>query len=317
MITIDDVRQARTRVQGYVRETPFERSRTLSRELGTNIYLKLELFQRTGSFKPRGAFNQVLQLTPDERARGVVGVSGGNYAQALADAGRTLGVPVTICMPETAPRASVEATRAYGAQVELSPSFPDVFARAEALRQAGARLLHPFEDPGQMAGVGTAGLEIHESLPAITDIVVSIGGGGLIGGLAIALEALVPGIRIWGVETDGADTMGQALAADRVVTITPTSLARTLSAPYVAEDALTVMRRHAGRYTRVSDREAFMAGRFLLERHKINAELAASCTLAAARRVADAFGPDDHVVLMICGGNVSFDDWMTYARLFQ
>ena len=300
----------------YVRRTPLERSRTLSRELGTNVYLKLELFQRTGSFKPRGAFNQILRLTPEQRARGVVGVSGGNFAQALADAGQTLQAPTMVCMPATAPSASVAATRAYGAEVELAASFPEVFARAEALRDAGARLLHPFDAPHQMSGVGTIGLEVHEDLPQVTDIVISIGGGGLIAGIAIALEALVPGIRVWGVETAGADTMGQALAADRVVQITPTSLARTLSAPYVADDALTVMRRHADRYVRVSDREAFEAGRFLLERAKINTELAASCTLAAAQRVASAFAPDDHVVLLICGGNVSFEDWQHYANVF-
>ncbi len=316
MMTLDDVQRARPRIAPYVRRTPFERSRTLSRDLGTNVYLKLELFQRTGSFKPRGAFNQLLELTPEERARGVVGVSGGNFAQALADAGRTLGTPTTICMPDTAPRASVEATRAYGAEVELAPSFPEVFARAEAHRAAGARLLHPFDHPLQMAGVGTIGVEVHEDLPQVTDIVISIGGGGLIAGITIALEALVPGVRVWGVETEGADTMGQALRAGRVVSITPTSLARTLSAPYVAEDALTVMQRHADRYVQVSDRDAFEAGRYLLERQKINAELAAACTLAAARRVREAFPADDHVVLVICGGNVALDDWLEYARLF-
>lgn len=314
MITLADVQQARPRIAPYVRSTPLERSRTLSRELGTNVYLKFELFQRTGSFKPRGAFNQILQLTPEERSRGVVGVSGGNFAQALADAGRTLDTPARICMPEAAPRASIEATRAYGADVELAASFPEVFALAEAHRAAGARLLHPFDDPYQMAGVGTIGLEIHEALPQLTDIVISIGGGGLIAGIAIALEALVPQVRVWGVETEGADTMGQSLQAGAVVSITPTSLARTLGAPYVAQDALTVMQRHADRYVRVSDREAFESARFLLERQKINAELAASCTLAAARRVRERFSPDDHVVLLICGGNLSFDDWLTYAR---
>lgn len=316
MITLDDIRRVRPLIAPYVRRTPLERSRTLSRELGTNVYLKLELFQRTGSFKPRGAFAQVLQLTDEARAAGVVGVSGGNFAQALADAGATLGVRTTVCMPETAPRASVEATRAYGATVELSPTFPDVFARAEALRAAGARLLHPFDDPWQMAGVGTIGLEVHEDLPQVTDIVISIGGGGLIAGIAIALEGLVPGIRVWGVETEGAHTMGAALAAGRVVSFSPTSLARTLSAPYVAEDALTVMQRHAARHVVVSDAEAFDAGRFLLERAKINAELAASCTLAAARQVRHRFTPDDHVVLLICGGNVSLDDWCDYRQRF-
>jgi len=317
MITLADVQWVRPQIGPYIRRTPLERNRTLSREFGTNVYLKLELFQRTGSFKPRGAFAQVLQLDPGARAGGVVGVSGGNFAQALADAGSTLGIPTTVCMPETAPPTSVQATRAYGATVELSPTFPEVFARAEALRAAGARLLHPFDDPWQMAGVGTIGLEVHEDLPDVTDIVISIGGGGLIAGVAIALESLAPQIRVWGVETEGAEAMGEALVAGRVVSYTPTSLARTLSAPYVAEDALTVVQRHAERYVVVSDRDAYEAGRFLLERVKINAELAASCTLAAARRVRHHFTPNDHVVLLICGGNVSLDDWCDYRRRFD
>ncbi len=316
MITFDDILQARPRIQSFVRRTPLERSRTLSDELGTNVYLKLELFQRTGSFKPRGAFNQILHLTPDQRARGVVGVSGGNFAQALADAGRTLGTPTMVCMPEAAPKASVQATRGYGATVELAATFPEVFARAEALREAGACLLHPFDNPHQMAGVGTIGLEVHEDLPQVTDIVISIGGGGLIAGITVALEALVPGIRVWGVETEGADAMGQALKAGRVVEVTPTSLARTLSAPYVAEDALTIMQRHAERHVLVSDREAYEAARHLLERTKVNAELAAACTLAAARRVREAFSSDSHVVLVICGGNVSLEDWVDYHGRF-
>jgi len=316
MITLDDIRQARPAIAPYVRRTPLQRSRTLSCDLGTNVHLKFELFQRTGSFKPRGAFNQLLQLTPEERAGGVVGVSGGNFAQALADAGSTLGVSTSLCMPTMAPAASVEATRRYGAAIELSPSFPEVFARAEALRQEGRRLLHPFDDPYQMAGVGTIGLEIHEDLPTVTDVVISIGGGGLYTGIAVALEALVAGIRVWGVETEGAEAMGEALKAGKVVPVTPTSLARTLGAPYVAADALTVMQRHADRYVVVPDREAYQAGVYLLERTKVNAELAASCTLAAARRLRGRFGPDDEVVLVLCGGNVSMDDWADYRSRF-
>jgi threonine dehydratase len=151
----------------------------------------------------------------------------------------------------------------------------------------------------------------------VTDIVISIGGGGLIAGITVALEALVPGVRVWGVETEGADAMGQALQAGRVVQVTPTSLARTLSAPYVAEDALAIVQRHAERHVLVSDRDAYDAARHLLERTKVNAELAASCTLAAARKVREAFSPDSHVVLVICGGNVSLEDWVDYHARFD
>jgi threonine dehydratase len=316
MITLDDVQRARIQISPYVKRTILEKNTTLSRELGTNIYLKLELFQKTGSFKPRGAFNQILQLTPDQRKRGVVGVSGGNFAQGLAYAGRELDTPVIVCMPESTPRNYIEATRAYGATVDLAPTFPQVFARADQYKAQGWNLLHPFDNPFQMAGAGTIGLELLEDLPSLTDVVISIGGGGLIAGITVAIKALRPEARIWGVETEGSDTMGQALRAGRVVQITPTSLAKTLGAPYVAEDALALMQRHLQQHVLVSDKEAFEAGVFLLERAKLNTELAASCTLAAARRLKGAFSESDHVVLVMCGGNNSLDNWVEYRRLF-
>ena len=316
MITLEDVQRARTQIAPYVKRTTLEKNSTLSRELGTNVYLKLELFQKTGSFKPRGAFNQILQLPPDQRKHGVVGVSGGNFAQGLAYAGRELDTPTLVCMPESTPRNYVEATRAYGAMIDLAPTFPEVFARADQYKAQGWNLLHPFDSPYQMAGAGTIGLEMLEDLPGLTDVVISIGGGGLFAGITVAINALKPDARIWGVETEGSDTMGQALRAGRVVQITPTSLAKTLGSPYIAEDALALMQRHPERYVLVTDKEAFESGVFLLERAKLNTELAASCTLAAARRLKGAFSERDHVVLLICGGNNSLDNWVEYRRLF-
>jgi threonine dehydratase len=317
MISIDDVRNARIQIRPYVKRTALEKNTTLSQELRTNIYLKLELFQRTGSFKPRGAFNQILQLTPEERKNGVVGVSGGNFAQGIALAGRELNTRAIICMPAYTPRNYVEATESYGAKVELSPSLSEAFARADQLRQAGCNLLHPYDNPFQMAGAGTIGLEILEDLPDLTDVIISVGGGGLIAGIAVAIKSLKPDVNIWGVETEGSDTMGQALKAGKVVNITPKSLAKTLGAPYVAEDALILMQKHLKQHILVSDKEAFEAGAFLLERTKLNTELAASCTLAAARRIKQCFTENDHIVLLICGGNISLDTWVQYNQLFR
>ncbi len=316
MITLDDVQRARAQITPFVKRTALERNATLSRELGTNVYLKLELFQKTGSFKPRGAFAQILQLTPEQRKHGVVGVSGGNFAQGMAYAGRELDTPALVCMPESTPRNYIDATRAYGATIDLAPAFPQVFARADHYKQQGWNLLHPFDNPFQMAGAGTIGLELLEDLPGLTDVFISIGGGGLIAGITVAVKALKPEARIWGVETEGSDTMGQALRAGKVVTITPTSLAKTLGSPYVAEDALALMQRHLHQHVLVSDKEAFEAGAFLLERAKLNTELAASCNLAAARRLKGNFSESDHVVLVICGGNNSLDNWVEYRRLF-
>ncbi len=316
MISLADVQRAKAGIAPYVKRTILERNTTLSSQLGTNVYLKLELFQRTGSFKPRGAFNQILQLTPEQRRHGVVGVSGGNFAQGMALAARELETRAIVCMPTSTPRNYIEATQGYGAQVDLSPDFPQVFARADQLKAQGWNLLHPFDNAFQMAGAGTIGLEILEDLPEVTDVFISIGGGGLFTGIAVAIQALKPEVRVWGVETEGSETMGQALRAGRVVQIVPQSLAKTLGSPYVAEDALAVMQKHPERYVCVSDKEAFVEGVVLLERAKLNTELAASCTLAAARRVKASFSKNDHVVLLICGGNNSLENWAHYRELF-
>jgi threonine dehydratase len=218
-------------------------------------------------------------------------------------------------MPTSTPRNYIEATRAYGAQVDLSPDFPQSFAKADQLKAEGWNLLHPSDNPFQMAGAGTIGLEILDDLPEVTDVFISIGGGGLFTGIAVAIQALKPEVRIWGVETEGSDTMGQALRAGRVVQIVPKSLAKTLGSPYVAQDALALVQKHPDQYVLVSDKAAFEAGVFLLERAKLNAELAASCTLAAARRLKERFGKEDHVVLLICGGNISLENWMHYREV--
>jgi threonine dehydratase len=199
--------------------------------------------------------------------------------------------------------------------VDLSPDFQQMFERADQLKREGWNLLHPFDNPFQMAGAGTIGLEILEDLPELTDVFISIGGGGLITGIEVAITALKPEVRIWGVETEGSDTMGQALRAGKVVQIVPKSLAKTLGSPYVAEDALAMMQKHPEHYVLVSDKEAFEAGVFLLERTKLNTELAASCTLAAARRLKGTFRKDDHVVLLICGGNNSLENWIHYRQV--
>jgi threonine dehydratase len=314
MITLDDVKAAATRVSPFVVETPLERSQTLSHLLGTNAYLKMELFQKTGSFKPRGAFNQILQLDGRARERGVVAVSGGNFAQGVAYAARQLGIKAMICMPAYTPANYVEATKSYGAQVELSPDFPSTFVRAEALKADGFAFLHAWDNPNQMAGNGVIGLEILERLPDVTDIVISIGGGGLIAGITVAVKAIKPEVRIWGVETAGAQTMGKALEAGKVVHIAPNSLAKTLSATYVAEDALRIAQQHLEQYVVVSDQQAIDSQRFLLERTKVLTELAASCTLSAAKKVRSRFKKDGHVVMLLCGGNESLANMIAYAN---
>lgn len=317
MITLQDIQEARPRIEPYIRRTPLEKNSNLSEELGTNVYLKLEIFQKTGSFKPRGAFNQMLQLNQVQRENGVVAVSGGNFAQGVAYAGQTLGVRTLICMPAYTPRNYIEATKSYGAEVVLAPTFPETIELVQTYQRQGMTALHPFDNPNQMAGNGTLGLELLEDLPEVTDVIISIGGGGLIAGIMVAIKAIKPSVRIWGVETEGADAMGQALQAGKVVQIQPVSLAKTLGAPYVAQDALILAQRHLERHILVTDQEAFEAQLFLLERAKVMTELAASCTLAAARQLNGTFGDEAHVILLLCGGNASLENLMEYQRQFN
>ena len=313
-ITIEDIRSAADLVSPHVHRTPLSENRTVGERLGRRVSLKLELLQKAGSFKPRGAFNEVLHLSSAQRERGVVGVSGGNFAQGLAYAGQTLGVPVRIIMPAGTPANYVEATRGYGAEVEIAPTIAEAFARADAYAAAGVAALHPFDDPHMMAGNGTVGLEIAEDAPDATDIFVAIGGGGLMTGVATAVEALLPGARVWGVETEGADAMRRALDAGEVVEMQPTSIAKTLAAPWVSEATLQAAQTLLDDVLVVPDEAAFRALVFLLERAKLLTEPAASCTLAAAESVRDRLG--DHVVLILCGGNTSLGDLRSWAQKF-
>ena len=308
MLELSDIRNARSRITPYVRRTPLERSTTLSEMLGTNVYLKYELFQKTGSFKPRGAFNTMLSMSQAEREAGVVGVSGGNFAQGMAYAGQTLGIDTLVLMPQTTPTNYVDATRGYGASVEFEPTIDTLFVAAEQRAAAGRTLMHPFDHPSMMAGNGTVGLEIVEDVPDVTDVFVSVGGGGLLSGVVSAVKSVVPSARLWAVETEGADVLARSLTAGAQVRMRPTSRAKTLGSPYAAQTAIDLAPNLAAAPIVVSDEEAFRAMVTLIERAKIVPELAASCTLAAALTLADRFGPDDRVVLLLCGGNVSVDD---------
>ena len=314
MISERDVRTARDKISTFVIETPLARSETLSTLLGSNIYLKLELFQKTGSFKPRGAFNQILQVEEAARDKGVVAFSGGNFAQGVAYAARMLNITAVICMPDYTPSNYVDATKSYGADVKFAPDIASTIALAKSYEAEGFSYLHPYDNPYQMAGNGTIGLEIFENLPEITDIFVSIGGGGLIAGITVAIKTVKPEIRIWGVETEGAETMGKALQAGEVVQIEPLSLAKTLCAPFVAEDALRICERYLAEHLIVTDLEAIVSQQFLLERAKVLTELAASCTLSATQKVSHRFDKADHVVLLLCGGNESLANMITYPR---
>jgi len=310
---ISDVRRAQERIGSYVRRTPLERSESLSRRFDTNVFVKYELFQRTGSFKARGAFNKILSLPEDVRSRGIVAVSGGNHAQAVAYAATALGLNAVIVMPESTPRNYLDATRGYGAKVDLQPTIAAAFDKVTEYEAEGMTFVHPFDDEVVMAGQGTLGLEIVEALPDLTDVLVSIGGGGLAGGVATAVKSVNSAVRIWGVETEGADAMCRALEAGHPVRLDAiTSIAKTLGAPAVSERTLAMAQNLLESVTVVSDAEAVDALVYIAERLKVLTEPAASCTLAAAERLKDNFTPESKVVLIFCGGNQSVADVCGY-----
>jgi threonine dehydratase len=267
------------------------------------------MLQPTGAFKVRGAFNRMLSLTKDQRRRGVVAVSGGNHAQAVAYAARELGARSLMLMPEFTPVNYLEATRSYGAEVVLTQSLAEAFHCVAKYEAMGWEYIHPFDDPLVIAGQGTIGLEIYDDLPEVTDVVLSIGGGGLAGGVATYLKSLNPGIHIWGTETAGADSMSQALAAGEIVQLSRvTSVARTLGAPAVTDTTLALAQRYLEEVIVVTDEEAIDSLFILLNDCKILTEPAASCTLAALDKLQLNFSRDSHVVLVLCGGNVAVED---------
>jgi len=309
LLDVASIREAQQRIAPYIHRTPLIHSTTLSEEFDASIHLKLECLQKTGSFKPRGAFNKLLTMSGEQRAAGVVGVSGGNHAQGVAYAARSLGAHATICMPATTPKNYLDATRSYGAKIVLAKDIHAAFATCAELEKQGMSVVHPFDDRAVAAGQGTIALEILEDLPTLSRIYISIGGGGLIAGMAAALKAANPDIHVIGVETSGADAMARSIAAKQLIELPEiTSIARTLGAPKVSEMTYEHVRQYVDELVVVEDDETIEAMKFILERTKILVEPAAACCLAAARRQKQAIGSDETVAILMCGGNVSVAD---------
>ncbi len=309
IISISEIRRAATRIAPYIKRTPTLIDTYLSERLGANVYLKHELLQRTGAFKVRGAFNKMLQISDEERRRGVVAASAGNHAQAVAYAARILGLKAVILMPEDTPDNYVQKTLKHGAEVRFFPSLAYAFDAASSFESDGYTYIHPFDDRDVIAGQGTIGLEILADVPEVTDVIVSIGGGGLSGGVACALRSLKPSVNVWGVETRGAHSMAAALDAGRPVELSGvTSIASTLGAARVGELNFELAKEYLSSVTVVDDSEAVSEMFCLLDKAKVLTEPATSCTLAAAERLREKFGPDSHVVLILCGGNIGLDD---------
>jgi threonine dehydratase len=298
----DDVLAAREAIAGRLHRTPVFSSATLGERLGVPVHLKAELFQRTGSFKPRGVLTKLASLGSEEKRRGVIGISAGNHAQALAYCAALERLDALIVMWQGASAQKIEATRAYGAEVDLQAGGPaEAFERlAELMEETGRALVHPFDDPFTIAGQGTVGLELLEDVPDATVIVVPVGGGGLISGIAVAAE----GRRIVAVEPELSDALHRGLEAGEPVPVKPSSIADGLSAPFAGTHAIRLCQALGVESVLVSEDELADGMRFLYGRAKLACEPAAAAGVAALLAGKVAAGPGDTVVAVVSGGNV-------------
>lgn len=307
MLSLDTIRAARERLKGHVHLTPMLSATRLGERVGVHLFLKCESLQKTGSFKVRGALNKLACLDAAARAHGVVTVSAGNHAQALAWASRTAGVHCVVVMPEAASRAKVDASRGYGAEVVLhGATSKEAFAHAHELSERrGLIFVHPFDDSDICAGAGTVGLEILEQLHDVNAVVVPIGGGGLVAGIATAIRQARPGVRIFGVEPTGAAAMrrsldeGRPVHLDRVQTV-----ADGLGAPMAGELPFRVVRSYVDDVVLVSDDEIAAAVRDLLVSTKLLAEGAGAAATAAVLAGRLPLERGSRVVSIVSGGNV-------------
>lgn len=310
MIGLEDVREAARRLGGKLHRTPLLSSAGLGRRAGVRLFLKCESFQRTGSFKPRGALNKILALDPATRRRGLVTVSAGNHAQAVAWAARLVGAPCVVVMPADAPRGKVEAVRSYGAELIVHPDRATLFDKLrEVEAERGLVFVHPFDDPIVLAGAGTVGIEILEDLPEADAVVVPVGGGGLLGGIACAVKALRPSCRVVAVELREGPGLAPALAAGRPVTVSRPhgTVADGMTPPFVGALPLEIARRHADEVVAVGEEEIVEAMRLLMTRAKLYVEGSGASATAAVLAGAARFPAGSRVVALVSGGNLDPD----------
>src|SRR5688572_19120830 len=308
MITKDDVLAARERIRLHVHETPLLTSARLGAGTGVTLHLKCESMQRTGSFKARGALNAMMQLSDAERGTGVVAVSAGNHAQALAWAATTVGSECVAVMPAHASSTKVDATREYGGKVELvGGEIIRAFQRAEQIASEGRVMVHPFADPRVAAGQGTVALEILAQSKDLDAVIVPIGGGGLISGVTTVIKAARPNVRVIGVEPEGAPTMRKSLDAGSPQTIAVSTVADGLASPTVGQMNLDIVKRHVDDVVLVSEAEILAAMRDLFAYAKLVVEPAAAAGVAGllSRRI--KLDPASRVVAILTGGNVDLE----------
>lgn len=311
---LDDIFRAKERISPYIHDTPVDYSTTFSRMTQSEVYLKLENLQKTGSFKVRGAFNKILEMKEEERKRGVIAVSAGNHAQGVAYAAMTLGIRSTIVMPETAPISKYKATKGYGAEVILYGKFiHESMKKAEELiRERNLTLVHPYDDPLIIAGQGTAGLEMAKEKPDV--VIVPIGGGGLISGVAVALKGINPNTRVIGVQSYASPSLKISKELGRLTDIEPSySIADGILVKSPSSLTFEIISEYVDDIVLVDDEEIAWAMMMLLERNKTVVEPAGAASLAALLSgKVEARGKK--VMTFLSGGNV---DLSLLARIID
>lgn len=315
IVPLAELEAARSRIEGIVHRTPLLSSATAAAwttaatgrsPADGRVYLKAEHLQKTGSFKARGMTNRIATLTPEEAARGVITLSAGNAGQAYAWAGRTAGVAVTVTMPAGAVRSKVEACLGYGARVVLHGAHVgETVAEMERIRDAEElTYVHPFDDPAVIAGHGSIGFELLEDLPDVDVVVVGVGGGGLISGVAAALKECRPGVRVYGVEPEESNAVTIGLERNEIVRIEPHSVADGLGAPFAGVWTLAMCRRYLDDIVLLDDPTILAGMRFALERMKQVLEPAGAAALAALLAGRIPFRSGERVAVVGSGGNV-------------
>ena len=303
-LTLDKIYHAAFTMKGVVRTTDLIHSPDLLE--GSEIYLNTENLQVTGSFKVRGAYYKISQLSPEERAHGVIACSAGNHAQGVALAATRAGLTSTICIPDGAPISKVEATKRYGARVELVKGvYDDAYARAcELQKETGAALIHPFDDPAVIAGQGTIGLEILDQLPDVDAVIVPIGGGGLISGVAFAIKSLNPSVKVYGVQASGAPSMLNAIERhQREPLSSVATVADGIAVKMPGELTYELCSKYVDQIVTVTDDEISTAILTLIEKQKLIAEGAGAVSFAAML-FEKLLLKGKKVVCLISGGNI-------------
>lgn len=307
MPTFKDVKEAYEVLKPVVKRTSLEKSKTFSKLTKTNVYLKLENLQATGSFKIRGAYNKIYHLSKKERERGVVCASAGNHAQGVAHASKLMGVKSTVFMPIYTPPTKIIATKAYGAEVVLEGVTYDDAAEAakKYAEEKKMTFVHAFNDHQVIAGQGTIGIEIFESLPDVDAVVVPIGGGGLISGIALALKTLKPKVKVIGVEAEGAQSMKKSLEENKIVPLKSiNTIADGIAVKTPKEITFDLAKKYVDEVVTVNDEEIANALYLLLQRAKLVVEPAGAVSLAAILSKKVTF-PGKNVVAVLSGGNVN------------